>query len=68
MPKATLDEYLAVRVGKKALRDFKRNCKNLNRNYTDVIRELIDASNEGRLKITPTEAQKKSQEELYNVD
>ncbi len=59
------DGILFVRVEEDSLETFKVKCKSLGE-YSDVIRDIITAFNEGRLKIKPTDGQKKLNEELYN--
>jgi len=57
----TLDGRLASRINKTKLEKFKAFCTNeLKRDYQEVVREFIDASMEGRLTITPTDAQRKA--------
>ncbi|SPL81343.1 hypothetical protein [Yersinia phage fEV-1] len=51
--------FLTVRMDKKALEAFKTHCtEKLERRHSDVVRELVTATTEGRVKITPTESQK----------
>jgi hypothetical protein len=56
---------LFVRVEEDDLDKFKKKCKPLG-GFSDVIRDIITALNEGRLRIKPTDGQKKLNEELYN--
>lgn len=54
--------FLTVRMTQVDLDNFKRYCtEKLQRRQSDVVRELVIAATEGRVKITPTEATK----ELY---
>ena len=48
---------LVVRVDDKALDKFKTKTKKISKHHSDFIREIIDAFNEDRLKITPKENQ-----------
>lgn len=65
---AQLDATLFVRIGKKELAAFKKKAQETHNDYSSLVRELVTAVNEGRVKITPTDAQLKSKEGLYNVD
>lgn len=56
------DEALNVRIDKSDKDAFMKKCEKVGRNYSDVVREMITAFNEGRLKITQTEEQKKMEE------
>lgn len=62
------DDALNVRINKDDKEAFLSKCKSLNRPYYDMIREMITAFNEGRLKIQVTEEQAKSNKELYDVN
>lgn len=54
-----MNTFLTVRMDKKALDAFKTHCtEKLERRHSDVVRELVTATTEGRVKITPTESQK----------
>lgn len=54
--------FLTVRMKQPELEDFRQHCQNvLERRHSEVVREMITALMDGRLKIEPTEAQK----ELY---
>ena len=51
--------FLTVRVKRSELDRFKDHCnQELNRRYSDVVREMLTALCAGRLKIEPTTAQK----------
>ncbi len=51
--------FLTVRMEQEALDAFKKYCKEkLDRRHSDVVRELIVAATEGRVKIEATEAMK----------
>lgn len=57
--------FLTVRVEQEELDKFKQYCSDkLGRPHSQVVRELMTAIVEGRLKITPSDKMK----ELYNVD
>lgn len=63
------DGTMMVRIRSSQLSKFKKHCSTkLGRPYQEVMREMINAFNDGRLTITPTEEQKQSHGELYNVD
>jgi hypothetical protein len=63
------DTSAVFRTKNDDLQSFKAHCKlKLNRNYTDVLREMMIASTQGRLKITPTDEQIQAHGELYDVD
>lgn len=54
-----MDTSISVRIDSELRQQFVTHCEsNLNRKYSDVLRELIQASVDGRLSITPTKAQK----------
>ena len=67
-----LNGDLRVRVNQLELDNFITDAKvRTGKQYQVLIREMITAFNDGRLRIKPTEAQKqamKSNEEIYNVD
>lgn len=69
--KGDLDDSLVIRVNRKAVTEFKkRSIKKAGKSYTLLVREIIDAFNQGRLRIIPTEHQVQNQlntGELYNV-
>lgn len=60
-----LDSTLAIRIKDSAGDEFKRKCSVLGREYSEVMRELIDAFNDDRLTIQKSAEQIK-QEELYS--
>lgn len=73
MPKKTpsvLDDSLVVRVESKSLDRFKKNClKQTGKPYQLFVREMVDAFNDGRLRIKPTPEQATYVTgELYNVN
>ena len=53
-----------MRIDQKLLTDFKKQCQKMNRQHHDVIKEMITAVVQGRLRIQPTPQQK----ELYQDD
>ena len=57
------DAVLFVRVEEDALNKFKVKCKPLGE-FSDVVRDIITAFNEGRLRIKPTDGQKQLNLEL----
>ena len=59
------ESLLNVRMGSD-LDTFKKKCELIGREHYDVVREMITAFNEGRLKIQQTDEQKKGMEEYYD--
>lgn len=56
-----------LRVGKNDVRTFRKRCEEeFNRKPNDMLRDLIHAFNQGRLTITPTEAQENERRTLYH--
>lgn len=54
--------HLGIRIRRQMLQDFQDKCRtDLGKDPSDVLRELIQAFNQGRLKIERTETEK----ELY---
>jgi hypothetical protein len=62
------DETLNVRINSTEKAAFIRKCDNIDQEYYDILREMVTAFTEGRLKITPTDGQKQLNKELYNVN
>lgn len=61
-----LDDDLRVRINSKELEKFKKKAMKSNaKPYPVLVREIIAAYNDGRLRIIPTKTQKEG--ELYNV-
>lgn len=59
-------ETLHVRVSSADFAAFKKECKErYHRDHNDLIRELIKATAENRVRIIPTEGQTNQIEELY---
>lgn len=61
-----LDEQLRVRVKRSTFIAFNGRCALINKSYPDVIRELMEAYSEGRVRIVLPEDQKKAIEETYH--
>lgn len=60
---------LSLRIDDETITVFKNKCSDeLKRQYQNVVREMIEAFNEGRLKIKPTESQKNAIGSLYDVN
>lgn len=67
--KDNFDTMLSIRMNMSDKNMFQNRCEiKLKRKYPSVLREMIIAFNENRLKIIPTEEQKQSMGDLYNVD
>lgn len=62
--KAGMTGSLNVRAETKSLNTFKRKCRAIGKTHSDVIRDMIYAFNEGRLRIELTDKQK----EIHRVD
>ena len=64
-----LDGDLRMRMSKQELDIFQKKSKRVTgKPYQLLLREIINAFNDGRLRITPTEAQRSQLGELYNVN
>lgn len=61
----SLDFTITIRCNEKKLNIFKFWCKKANKEYQDVLREVIEAGPEGRMTITPKKEQLKALKELY---
>lgn len=61
-----LDERMTIRITKGSKESFIKKCEKHNREATDVLREMITAFNEGRLKIKVPKDHKPL--EMYHVD
>ena len=59
------DDSLNVRCNKESKRKFIEKCRDMGRDHPDMIRELVDAFIDGRVKIQPTNEQQKLSEEIY---
>jgi hypothetical protein len=59
----SMSVFLTVRMEQEALDEFRKYCsEKLQRRHSNVVRELVIAATEGRVKITPTDAMK----EMYH--
>jgi len=63
--KVDFDTTVAFRFNKKQKENFETWCKKANKEYQDVLREVMVAGPEGRLTIKPDTKQKKALKELY---
>jgi hypothetical protein len=58
---------MGIRVDEDLMKQFKDKCKNdLQRPYSSVFREIMQAFIQGRLKITPTQSQVETFGALYD--
>lgn len=62
------DTMLNVRMPVADVERFKLKCERLGRPQSVVLREFVEAFNDGRLKILPTENQKEEMKEMYDVN
>lgn len=62
-----LDDTLNVRINRSDKLDFVEKSAQVGKLYPHLMREIITAFIDGRLRIIPTEDQKTSLGELYNV-
>jgi len=62
-----MSETIHVRVPRKDMQAFRAAASDrYGRDHNDLLRELIRATADGRVRITPTEGQSNQMEELYN--
>ncbi len=61
----TLDGNLQMRINEEALELFKQKSSRIAKPYQLLLREIIDAFNEGRLCIVQSEEAKREKEALY---
>ena len=59
-PKKEYDGYFGTRMEKKELKKFKEKVKLLNKTSAVMLREMIKAFNDDRIRITPTNEQRES--------
>jgi len=59
-----LDTSLNTRLSLEDRLEFEKRCRNIGKTPSTLIREVVVAFNEDRLRIKPTEAQQKTKE-LY---
>ncbi len=61
----SLDFTITIRCNEKKLNTFKSWCKKANKEYQDVLREVIESAPDGRMTIRPDKDQMKALRELY---
>ena len=59
---SSLDTFINVRMRKADVEKFDERCAEIDKPRYQVLRELIEAFNDNRLSIKPTDQQKKSME------
>lgn len=64
----TLSERLDVRISSEDKKQFLAKCEDLSRAPQSLLREMVQAVNEGRLKIKVTAEQLNNQQEIYDVN
>lgn len=65
MATTKLDGILSVKVDKEEMNIFTLKCARMKKDVPDMVREMLTAFNDGRLRIVPTEDQKQQLGELY---
>lgn len=68
MAEKTLNDRLDIRINDEDKQLFIERCDELNRQPQSLLREMVTAFNERRLRIHVSDDQLKSQQELYNVN
>ena len=63
-----LNDRLDIRINDSDKQDFIDRCAELKRQPQSLLREMVVALNERRLRIRVTDDQLKSQQELYDVN
>lgn len=58
-------EYIGCRATAEQKRKFNTRCDALRRTPSDVLKEIIDAFNDGRLRIRPSRKQQEAKDDLY---
>ena len=64
----TLNDRLDIRINDEDKQDFIDRCAELKRQPQSLLREMVVALNERRLRIRVSNDQLKSQQELYDVN
>ena len=64
----TLNDRLDIRINDSDKQDFIDRCAELKRQPQSLLREMVVALNERRLRIRVTNESLKSQQELYDVN
>lgn len=67
-PQLGLDDRCHFRVNGSEFEIFKRKSERAGRDYQVLLREMMSAYNDGRLKIKLTETQQTATQELYDND
>lgn len=67
MAEKLLDDRLDMRVNKEVKQAFMDRCNKAGRQYQEVLREVMTAFNEGRLRIEVSEEQLNNLENFYHV-
>lgn len=64
----SLDARLDVRITEEDKQSFLTKCTDLARTPQSLLREMVQAVNDGRLKMVPTKEQLNTQQEIYDVN
>lgn len=62
-----LNSSKSIRVNDKQWSRFEKKCARLGHSSASTLRRFITAFNDGRLKIDPTDAEKATMKETFNV-